>query len=148
MQENLDGGALLLVNFENHFMSRDGFGKRFGNNSSRLQHIVQPAKEVFYCACTGDMPVIHTYEGPHPNLVDVTAFKAGDGALTGSEGQNRWSMIRGQWGNGIISELEKLSDGSETVVDKTGKGYPMHYLGNILCYIRYQSIVVQYVLHF
>lgn len=117
-----DKVGLLLIDFQNDFMKEGGFGEMLGNNPSKLRHIIKPTREVLSSFRKAGLPVIHTREGHRPNLLDVTSLKAGDGTLIGTEGRNGRSMVRGQWGNDIISELKPLSDGSETVIDKPGKG--------------------------
>ncbi|KAL7551791.1 hypothetical protein ACHAWF_014982 [Thalassiosira exigua] len=120
VQINCDRTGLLLVDFQNDFLAPDGFGAKLGNDPQKLRHVIDPTSEVLASARMAGLTVIHTREGHRSNLSDLTPLKAGDGTIIGSEGQNGPSMVRGQWGNEIIPELEPLQD--ETVIDKPGKG--------------------------
>lgn len=117
---NRDRVGLILIDFQNDFVSPNGFGEHLGNDTAKLRRAIEPTRKVLEVFRKKGLPVIHTREGHRPNLSDVTSLKAGDGTLIGSEGPNGRSMVRGQWGNAIISELEPLSH--ETVIDKPGKG--------------------------
>lgn len=117
-----DRVGLLLIDFQNDFLSQGGFGEKLGNDPSKLQHIIKPTKEVLSSFREASLPVIHTREGHRSNLADLTSLKAGNGTLIGCEGQNGRCMVRGEWGHDIISDLKPLPDGSETVIDKPGKG--------------------------
>ncbi|KAL9186068.1 hypothetical protein ACHAXT_005306 [Thalassiosira profunda] len=112
--------GLILIDLQNDFLCRGGFGEQLGNDPSKLRQIIQPTREVLASFRKAGLPVIHTREGHRSNLSDLTSLKAGSGQLIGSEGQHGRSMVRGQWGNEIISELAPRE--SETVIDKPGKG--------------------------
>lgn len=114
--------GLLLVDFQRDFLYQGGFGEKLGNDPLKLQRAIKPTQQVLSAFRMAGLPVIHTREGHRPNLADLTSLKAGDGTIIGSETEYGRSMIRGQLGHDIISELAPLSDGSETVIDKPGKG--------------------------
>jgi nicotinamidase-related amidase len=117
-----DKVCLLLIDFQNDFLCRDGFGESLGNEPSKLRHIIFPTTRVLTSFRQKGLPVIFTREGHRSNLSDVSSAKVGCGTLIGSRGRYGRSMVRGQWGNDVISELKPLSDGSETIIDKPGKG--------------------------
>lgn len=117
-----DKMCLLLIDFQNDFMCQGGFGESLGNKPSKLRHIITPTKNVLDSFRRMGLPVIYTREGHRCNLSDVSSSKVGGGTIIGSKGRNGRSMVRGQWGNNIISELEPLLDDSETIIDKPGKG--------------------------
>lgn len=112
--------ALLLVDFQNDFLCRGGFGERLGNDPSKLRRIVRPTRDVLDAARALGVAVVHTREGHRSNLADLTSLKAGDGAVVGREGRGGRPLVRGEWGNDIVPELTPLPD--ETVIDKPGKG--------------------------
>lgn len=117
-----EGLGLLLIDFQNDFMSPGGFGEQLGNDVSKLRRIIEPTKSVLACARLAGLTVIHTREGHRSNLSDLTSLKASGCTSIGKEGSsNGRSLIRGQWGNEIISELKPLDD-SETIINKPGKG--------------------------
>ena len=113
--------GLILIDFQNDFLRPGGFGERLGNDTSSLQHVIEPTKEVLSCARLAGLTVIHTREGHRPNLSDLTSLKANNCSAIGLEGEKGRMMVRGDWGNNIVSELKPLSDGSEIVIDKPGK---------------------------
>ena len=119
---DFDKVCLLLIDLQNDFMCPGGFGERLGNDPSKLRHIITPTRNVLISFRRKGIPVIYTREGHRSSLSDVPSYKAGGGTLIGSKGQFGRSMVRGHWGNEVITELKPLSDGSETVIDKPGKG--------------------------
>mmetsp|Transcript_18208 Transcript_18208/g.32558 ORF Transcript_18208/g.32558 Transcript_18208/m.32558 type:complete len:840 (+) Transcript_18208:135-2654(+) len=121
---NRDRVALILIDFQNDFLCHGGFGEKLGNDPSKLQRAVLPTQNVLRAFRDAGLPVLHTREGHRPNLSDVTSLKAGNGTIIGSTKQGKFGrcMVRGQVGNDIVEELTPLSDGSETVIDKPGKG--------------------------
>lgn len=114
--------GLILIDFQNDFLSHGGFGEGLGNDPCKLRRAIKPTQQVLTAFRKAGLPVIHTREGHRSNLVDVTSLKAGDGTLIGAKGQYGRSMVRGEWGHEIISDLKPLSNGSETIIDKPGKG--------------------------
>lgn len=122
MRVNYEKVCLLLIDYQNDFLCQGGFGESLGNDPSKLRHIITPTKNVLSSFRRKGLPVIFTREGHRTNLSDVSSSKLGGGTLIGSKGRYGRSMVRGQWGNDIISELKPLSDGSETIIDKPGKG--------------------------
>ena len=117
-----DRVGLILIDFQNDFLCKDGFGEKLGNDPSKLRRAVEPTKQVLSSVRKAGLTVVHTREGHRANLTDLTSLKAGDGTIIGCETQTGRTMVRGEWGHDIIADLKPLSDGSETVIDKPGKG--------------------------
>ena len=112
--------GLILIDFQNDFMSPDGFGQKLGNDVTKLDHSIAPTSNVLTAARSAGLTVIHTRECHRSNLADLTTLKAAGCSSIGKENGGGRIMVRGEWGSKFIHELKPLED--ETVIDKPGKG--------------------------
>jgi biuret amidohydrolase len=115
--------ALVIIDMQRDFMEAGGFGAALGNDVTRLQAIVPTLKSLLEVCRTYHLPIFHTIECHKPDLSDCppAKLKRGRGSLTiGDEGGMGRILVRGEPGNGIISELEPLPN--EVLIPKPGKG--------------------------
>ncbi len=117
--------ALILIDFQRDFLLKGGYGELLSkkNNPLALQVAVKPTKDVLWLCREYDLAVFHTREGHDPDLKDCPDSKRHRGNLEfkiGDMGPMGRIFVRGQYGNGIIEELEPIA--GEPVIDKPGKG--------------------------
>lgn len=115
--------ALLVIDMQRDFVDPGGFGEALGNDVSQLRKIVPALQRVLEAARASGITVIHTREGHRPDLTDLTPAKRARGRLTtgiGDPGPMGRILVRGEYGHGIVDELQPLPD--EPVIDKPGKG--------------------------
>lgn len=115
--------ALVIIDMQRDFLEPGGFGESLGNDVSLLQSIVPSLKQLLEAFRSFNLPIIHTVECHEPDLSDcpVAKLKRGQGSIKiGDPGPMGRILIRGEAGNGIISELQPLEE--ETVIYKPGKG--------------------------
>ena len=118
-----DRTALLVIDMQRDFVDPGGFGEALGNDVSLLRRAVQPTQRVLEAARAARMLVIHTREGHRPDLSDLPQAKRVRGRLKsgiGDVGPMGRILVRGEYGHGIVDELQPLE--GEPVVDKPGKG--------------------------
>jgi nicotinamidase-related amidase len=118
-----DRTALLVIDMQRDFVDPGGFGEALGNDVSLLRRAVQPIQRVLEAARAARMLVIHTREGHRPDLSDLPQAKRVRGRLKsgiGDVGPMGRILVRGEYGHGIVDELQPLE--AEPVVDKPGKG--------------------------
>jgi nicotinamidase-related amidase len=115
--------ALLVIDMQRDFVDPGGFGEALGNDVSLLRRAVAPIQRVLEAARASGIFVIHTREGHRPDLSDLPEAKRVRGHLEtgiGDVGPMGRILVRGEYGHGIVDELQPLP--SEPVVDKPGKG--------------------------
>lgn len=115
--------ALVVIDMQRDFLELGGFGDILGNDVALLRAIVPALQQLLAGFRTKGLPIIHTIECHQPDLSDCppSKIKRGQGELTiGSEGPMGRILVKGEPGNGIISELAPLT--GEFVIHKPGKG--------------------------
>jgi len=115
--------ALLIIDMQRDFVEPGGFGESLGNDTSLLQAVIPPLREVLAATRAAGIAVIHTREGHLPDLSDCPPAKLSRGAPSmriGDPGPRGRILIRGEYGHDIIDDLAPLP--GELVIDKPGKG--------------------------
>lgn len=115
--------ALVVIDMQRDFLELGGFGDILGNDVALLRAIVPALQQLLAGFRAMGLPIIHTIECHQPDLSDCppSKIKRGQGELTiGSEGPMGRILVKGEPGNGIISELAPLT--GEFVIHKPGKG--------------------------
>lgn len=123
-QVDLQTSALVFIDFQRDFMEENGFASKLGNDVSKAQKAIQPAKSVLEAARSHGLFIIHTREGHRSDMADLHPHKkqriGTKEPVIGSDGPLGKILIRGEAGHDIISELYPLK--GEPVIDKPGKG--------------------------
>ena len=115
--------ALVMIDFQRDFVDPGGFGEALGNDVSLLRRAVPSAEQVLKAARTAGLFIVHTREGHRPDLADCPPAKKARGRLKtgiGDPGPMGRILVRGEYGNDIVKELQPMP--GEPVVDKPGKG--------------------------
>ncbi|MDP9354847.1 MAG: cysteine hydrolase [Chloroflexota bacterium] len=115
--------ALLIIDMQRDFVEPGGFGEALGNDVSLLRRAIPPIQRVLQVVRAAGMLVVHTREGHRPDLSDLPPAKRARGRLKsgiGDPGPMGRILVLGEYGNGIVDELQPLP--GEPVVDKPGKG--------------------------
>ncbi|MDP9364883.1 MAG: cysteine hydrolase [Chloroflexota bacterium] len=115
--------ALLIIDMQRDFVDPGGFGEALGNDVSLLRRVIPPIQRVLQAVRAAGLLVVHTREGHLPDLSDLPPAKRARGRLKsgiGDPGPMGRILILGEYGNGIVDELQPLP--GESVVDKPGKG--------------------------
>ncbi len=114
--------ALIVIDMQQDFVCRGGYGEALGNNPDLLRQTIAPIQQVLAAAREKGMLVIHTREGHLPDLSDCPPTKLTRwplGRRIGDPGPLGRILIRGEAGHAIIDEVAPLW--SEIVIDKPGK---------------------------
>src|SRR6202790_153197 len=120
---DLGKSALVIIDMQRDFLEPGGFGAALGNDVTRLQAAVAPARAVLDAARQLGLLVIHPREGHRPDLSDAPPHKVERGDpknRIGARGPMGRILIRGEPGHDIIAALYPQHD--EPVIDKPGKG--------------------------
>jgi nicotinamidase-related amidase len=120
--------ALVVIDMQNDFCSKGGFGEALGNDVSPAEVIIPMVLRVLEgCRALG-MTIVHTREGHLPDLSDCPESKLKrskvNGPGIGDEGPMGRILIRGEYGHDIVDDLKPLAN--EWVIDKPGKGAFYH----------------------
>src|SRR5215469_15857556 len=110
--------ALLVIDMQRDFVEPGGFGETLGNDTSLLQAVIPPLREVLTATRAAGITVIHTREGHLPDLSDCPPAKLNRGAPSmriGDPGPRGRILIRGEYGHDIIDDLAPLP--GEHVID-------------------------------
>ena len=114
--------ALLVIDMQRDFCSDGGYAQTAGLDINPLRAIVPAVKDVLTAARKAGIAIIFTREGHLPDLSDCSDAKLQrskrGGAEIGSAGPLGRLLIRGEHGQGIISELAPLAN--EIAIDKPG----------------------------
>jgi len=115
--------ALLLIDFQRDFCDAGGYAEQvFGVGFAR--EVVPRAQRLLQAARALGLCIVHTREGYSADLSDCTLQRRvrsrRAGAPIGASGPLGRFLIRGQYGHGIIRELEP--QGREIVIDKPSYG--------------------------
>src|SRR3984893_18371266 len=115
--------SLLIIDMQRDFLEPGGFGAVLGNDVTLLRRTIAPTRRLLEAARRAGLTIIHTREGPRPDLADLPPAKKARGRLAsgiGDPGPMGRILVRGEPGHDIIPELYPLP--GEPVVDKPGKG--------------------------
>ena len=122
--------ALLVIDMQRDFTQPGGFGEIQGGNLTDVQASIAPTKQLLNLCRGIGLQVFHTREGHLPDLSDCPSSKLERQAsapentqhklVIGDKGEMGRLLIRGEYGQDIVSELAPLR--REVVVDKPGKG--------------------------
>jgi biuret amidohydrolase len=121
---DLSHTALVVIDMQNDFCCKGGFGEALGNNVSPAEAIIPRVQSILSgCRAIG-MTIIHTREGHLPDLSDCPESKLRrsqvNGKGIGDKGPMGRILIRGEYGHDIVDVLQPLAN--EWVIDKPGKG--------------------------
>src|ERR1700712_4850474 len=124
---DLDSTALVVIDMQRDFLEPGGFGESLGNDVYQLRRTIEPLAALMAAWRGAGLPIIHTREGPLPDLSDCPPAKLQRGESSkriGDPGPKGRILIRGEYGHDIIDELQPIE--GEAVVDKPGQGafYP------------------------
>jgi nicotinamidase-related amidase len=116
--------ALLVIDMQRDFLDPAGYIALSGVDVAPLRAIIPNVQRLLLAARRLGIRVIHTREGHHPDLSDLSAVKqrraASSGATIGSFGPLGRLLVRGEPGHCIVDELQPVS--GEPVIDKPGFG--------------------------
>jgi biuret amidohydrolase len=115
--------GLLIIDMQRDFIEPGGIGEAIGNDVSLLQRTIEPCRRVLQAARDAVIFVVHTREGHRPTLSDAAPSKLVRGRFAcgiGDRGPMGRLLVRGEYGNEIIPELQPLPN--EPVIDKPGHG--------------------------
>ena len=122
--------ALLMVDFQRDFCEKGGYADVVfgnGNDDDRrwVESIIPNAVKLLECCrSTKIQLIVHTREGYLPDLSDVGSVKLrrsqNSGAPIGQEGPLGKFLIRGEYGQDIIKDLQPKEN--EIVLDKSSYG--------------------------
>lgn len=114
--------ALLVIDMQRDFLDPRGYAAKAGLDISLLRNAIEPAKRLLTAARAAKLTIVHTREANAPDLSDVPPSFAEasqrSGAPVGTPGPMGRFLIRGEYGSGIIDELQPLD--SEIAIDKPG----------------------------
>jgi nicotinamidase-related amidase len=115
--------ALLLIDFQRDFCEPGGYAGQL-SGVAFAREVVPRAQRLLRAARALGLCIVHTREGYDSDLSDCTLQRQlrsrRAGAPIGALGPLGRFLIRGQYGHGIIAELEPLPQ--EIVIDKPSYG--------------------------
>jgi len=113
---------LLVIDMQRDFLDPRGYAARAGVDVARLRGTIAPVQALLAAARRRGMRVIFTREGHRPDLADCPPVKLQRSraayAEIGSVGPLGRLLVRGEYGHGLIDELNARAD--ELVIDKPG----------------------------
>lgn len=113
-----------MIDFQRDFCEKGGYAYKFAGNINWVKPILPKAKQLLDFARKNKMLVIHTREGYKSDLSDCDKFRLARsqkaGAKIGSKGPMGRLLIRGEYGQDIISLLKPVK--GEVVLDKPSYG--------------------------
>jgi biuret amidohydrolase len=114
--------VLLVIDMQRDFCSPGGYAHTAGLDIAPLRAIIPAVDSVIGAARNAGIPVIFTREGHLSDLSDCSAAKLERseraGAKIGSPGPLGRLLIRGEYGQDVITELAPTP--GEAVIDKRG----------------------------
>ncbi len=121
---NIDKTALIVIDMQNDFCAKGGFGEMLGNDITEVVKIIPNIKKVIEVCREKNIPIIYTKEGHLPDLSDCPPSKLKrskvKGAGIGDIGSMGRIMVRGEKGNDIVPELYPREE--DLIIHKPGKG--------------------------
>jgi nicotinamidase-related amidase len=125
---DLSRTALVVIDMQNDFCQRGGFGEALGNDISPAEEIIPNVQSVLQGSRQLGLTIIHTREGHLPDLSDCPESKLRrsqvNGKGIGDEGPMGRILIRGEYGHDFVDALQPLTN--EWIIDKPGKGAFYH----------------------
>ena len=122
--------ALLVIDMQRDFLLDGGFGHIQGGSLEAVQASIAPTQRLLNTCRQAGLPIFHTCEGHKPDLSDCPSSKlfrqaAAPGneqhkKIIGEAGNMGRLLIRGEYGHGIVDDLQPHP--GEVVIDKPGKG--------------------------
>lgn len=114
--------ALLVIDMQRDFCAPGGYADQAGMDIHALRSAIEPIQRVLEQARSRELLIIHTREGHRPDLSDLPESKRRraerTGAAIGSRGPLGRLLVRGDYGHGLIDELQPLP--GEPIIDKPG----------------------------
>lgn len=114
--------ALLLIDMQRDFCAPGGYADQAGLDITRLRAPIVAQQALLAAARACGMLVVHTREGHRPDLSDLPDWKRQraerSGAPIGHTGPLGRLLIRGEYGHGLVDELQPAA--GEPVIDKPG----------------------------
>jgi biuret amidohydrolase len=137
--------ALLVIDMQRDFCSPGGYADTAGLDIVRLRAIIPNVRSLLDAARAAGITIIFTREGHLPDLSDCTAAKLErskrGGAQIGSLGPLGRLLIRGEYGQDVISDLAPIV--GEPVIDKPGySAFPHTALQDILAERNIQQLII------
>lgn len=145
MNPALAHAALLVIDMQRDFCAPGGYADQAGLDIERLRAPIEPIRQLLLAARRCGLFVVHTREGHRADLTDLPETKRrraeASGASIGSSGPMGRLMVRGEYGNDLIDELQPepatevcvsstlrhavdLGFSCLTVADACGSAYP------------------------
>ena len=122
MSEALQHAALLVIDMQRDFCAPGGYADQAGLDIERLRAPILPIRRLLSAARQRGLLIVHTREGHRPDLSDLPETKRrraqASNAPIGSSGPMGRLMVRGEYGNELIDELQP--EPGEPVIDKPG----------------------------
>ena len=115
---NADKAALVCIDFQRDFVSRDGMAASLGSPVDQLLSALSAARVALDAARQLGMFVVHTREVYAPDLSDLNPNRRQSGSIVGSTGPLGRFLIRGERGSDLVAEMQPRA--GEPVVDKAG----------------------------
>lgn len=107
--------ALLVIDMQQDFLSKDGYLARKGYDLAPLRAILPAVNGVIAAAREAGCTVIHTRQGYRADLADMTDYERWKRKRAGLDGTN--ALVRGSPGFAIVPEIEVAA--SDIIIDKT-----------------------------
>ena len=118
----LEHTALLVIDMQRDFCAPGGYADQAGLDIKRLRAPIEPIRQLLGAARRRGLFIVHTREGHRPDLSDLPETKRrraqASNAPIGSDGPLGRLMLRGEYGNDLIDELQP--EPGEPVIDKPG----------------------------
>ena len=114
--------ALLVIDLQHDFLSKDGYFSRKGYDPEPLRAILPNVNAVIAAMRGAGGTIIHTRQGYRADLADMTAYERWRRTRAGLEGTG--ALLRSSPGFQIVPEIEVAS--ADIIVDKTANGAFTH----------------------
>lgn len=118
----LEHTALLVIDMQRDFCAPGGYADQAGLDIERLRAPIEPIRQLLHAARQRGLFIVHTREGHRSDLSDLPDTKRrraqASNAPIGSAGPMGRVMVRGEYGNDLIDELQP--EPGEPVIDKPG----------------------------
>jgi len=118
----LEHTALLVIDMQRDFCAPGGYAEQAGLDIQLLRAPIEPIRQLLAAARRCGLFIVHTREGHRADLSDLAETKRrraqASGAPIGSPGPLGRLLVRGEYGNDLIDELQPMA--GEPVIDKPG----------------------------